>query len=84
MLLYLSDAVTMVTSCVHGYLGNEVYEGLSSQLLDPLCVETRQIVGLSLPLRLAATVKSPVLYTTIQTNGSLSIIYLGLVVWMWI
>lgn len=67
MLLYLSDAVTMVTGFMSGYLSDEVYQRLSSQLFDPLGVETGQVVGLSLPLRLAAAVKSAVLYEMRQT-----------------
>lgn len=55
------DLVTMVTKC--GYLGNEVNERLRSQFLDPWCVETGQIVELSLPLCLTAAVKCPVFYT---------------------
>lgn len=50
------------------YLGDEVDERLSSELLDPLCVETGQVVGLSLPLRLTAAVKSPILYKRRKTN----------------
>lgn len=68
MPLYLSEAVTMVTKRMPGYLGDEVYERLSSQLLDPLCVETGQVIGLSLPLGLAAAVKCPVL-CEIKANG---------------
>lgn len=49
-----------MTKHAHGYLGDEVDERLSSELLDPLSVETRQVVRLSLPLRLAAAVKRPV------------------------
>lgn len=73
MLLYTSEAVTMVTKHLqHGYLGDEVNERLSSQLLDPLCVETGQVVRLGLPLRLAAAVKSPVFCKTTQTISELN------------
>ncbi len=72
MLLYAREAVTMVTEHLqHGYLGDEVNERLSSQLLDPLRVETGQVVRLRLPLRLAAAVKSPVLCKTTQTTSEL-------------
>lgn len=52
----------MGTGCVGGYLGDEVHERLSSQLLDPLRVEAGQVVGLGLPLCFAAAVKRPVLW----------------------
>lgn len=50
--------------CHHGDtdLGDQVDERLSSELLDPLCVETGQVVELSLPLRLTAAIESPILY----------------------
>lgn len=43
------------------YLGDEVYERLSSELFDPLGVEAGQVVGLSFPLCFAAAIKRPVL-----------------------
>ncbi len=73
MLLCLRHAVTMVTECMCGYLGDEVYERLSSQLFDPLCVETGQIVGLRLPLCLTAAIESPVLYKIRDTKSCLNI-----------
>lgn len=44
------------------YLGDQVDERLSSELLNPLCVETGQVVVLSLPLCLTAAIESPILY----------------------
>lgn len=46
---------------MNSYLGDEVYERLSSQVFNSLCVETGQVVGLRLPLRLTAAIKGPVL-----------------------
>lgn len=46
----------------NGYLGDELYERLSPQLLDLLRVETGQVVGLRLPLSFAAAVERPVFW----------------------
>lgn len=44
-----------------GHLGDQIYERLRAELLDPLCVEAGQVVGLSLSLGFAGTVERPVL-----------------------
>lgn len=61
----------METGCISGYLGDEVYERLSSQLLDPRCVEAGQIVSLSFPLCFAGAIKCPVLYNTHHHNKTI-------------
>lgn len=52
----------MVTQFMSVNLGNQVDERLCSELLNPLCVETGQVVELSLLLRLTAAIESPILY----------------------
>lgn len=52
----------MVTQFMSVNLGDQVDDRLRSELFNPLCVETGQVVELSLPLRLTAAIESPILY----------------------